>query len=235
LLRTDLTNGELEELADLINIRCGMASRLRKPSRLDAVRVLELLGARVDFEYLVPPGETFGKTVFLNEKMVVMVVDMETGRPKLEERLFSDGTVVLECYEYESRSRGLRRHLNFTAAHEAFHYVYHRDNYIALNNMPQAERHSVEKILERQADYGAGALLMPKQAITKLANRYLEKDSQGAVKCSEANLRAVRKIAGRFNVNPKAVAMRLYQLGISQEFLHVDKPLPAKTITWTYK
>jgi len=57
------THKQLDDLADDLNRRYD-AERLKKPSQVDVYDIVDLLGARLSFEYLSPDRTFLGATIF---------------------------------------------------------------------------------------------------------------------------------------------------------------------------
>ena len=81
-----------------------------------------------------------------------------------------------------------------------------------------AERHlSAEQKAERLADYFAGCVLMPKRWLKSMW---------------ATETQSVEKLAARFEVTPRAMSVRLSQLGLTEPVRRCDNP-PSSYRPWS--
>ena len=105
---------------------------------------------------------------------------------------------------------------NFTLAHEIGHHVLHRDIYLAARDDQPCEilcREMGEKpLIEYQADRFAAALLMPAEAVIRVAQEhpFRRVTSPGGLRAKAAK---VIQLGGFTNVSNTAMANRLIDLG----------------------
>jgi Zn-dependent peptidase ImmA (M78 family) len=229
-----LTYGALEEFAEAI-VRDAAPECLNTPRPIDAEGFIEFyLGMTVEYRHVCGDRRILGLTAFNDG--VVPITDEQMGAPDLI--AVKAGTVIIDSSL--SAKRNLPR-LRFTAMHEAAHWLLHRkafaeDNpfgtpgvyenqYIAAKegrvdySRSQMERNDSERI-ERQADFLASAILMPRPAM-RVAFRdyfsfYNEKPHRiirGVTPMDDCHAEQLPVyVAGLFNVSNCAALIRLEKL-----------------------
>ena len=219
-----------------------MPEVLLAPCPIDAARFVEFyLGLEIVFKRLSYDREVLGMTAF--NAGYVQIRDDITGMP--DAMLVDAGTVIIEPTLTQKRNRARMR---FSLTHEGVHWLIHRpafakDNpfgsvgkfenqYLAAKegridySRSQKERNDYERI-ERQADFLASAILMPKTTL-RMAYRnffrfYGERPRRiirGANMLDDCYAKQLPEyVAQVFDVSKRAALIRLEKLGAI-----VDKP-----------
>jgi len=174
-----ITYAALDEYAEAV-IRDALPYALAAPTPIDVERFIEFyLGLSVEFKSVSYDRKVLGMTAF-NAGTVYVICEKTGRRIPIE---VDEGTVFVEPLLTEKRNAARRR---FTIMHEGAHWLIHRpafaednpfgtpgmyDNqYLAAKegridySRCQKERTDSERI-ERQADFLASALLMPKTTL----------------------------------------------------------------------
>jgi Zn-dependent peptidase ImmA (M78 family) len=174
-----ITYGALDDYAEAL-VRDAMPERLTVPGAMDVEKFIEYyLGLSVEFRRICYDRQILGMTAFNDG--CIQVANEITGFP--EPLPVRAGTVVLDTSL--SLKRNLPR-LRFTVMHEGSHWLLHRkafsdenafgnpgqfeNQYLAAKegridySRSQKERTDIERI-ERQADFLASAVLMPRPAL----------------------------------------------------------------------
>jgi Zn-dependent peptidase ImmA (M78 family) len=229
-----ITYGALEEYAEAL-VRDAMPERLNAPGPIDVEAFVEFyLGLSVEFRRICYDRQVLGMTAF-NDGLI-QVMDEETGRP--EPMPIRAGTVVIDSSL--SAKRNVAR-LRFTAMHEGAHWLLHRkafapnnpfgsvgvyeNQYLAAKegridySRKQTERTDSER-MERQADFLASAVLMPRpalrQAYRDFFGYYGEKPHRivrGANPMDDCFAAGLPEYAAKvFNVSKRAALIRLEKL-----------------------
>jgi Zn-dependent peptidase ImmA (M78 family) len=117
----------------------------------------------------------------------------------------SDGSVVIavNSAQHENRQR-------FTIAHEIGHFLLHKGTQIHFDddfrvNYRKADTTGMATVDEMEANWFAAALLMPEN--------FLRKDWLRLRLENHAALGAIQSLAVRYKVSPKAMELRLVNLG----------------------
>ena len=236
-----ITNDALDEYAEAV-IRDAVPEALTAPCALDAAWFVEFyLGLDVIYKRLRNDRKILAMTAF--NAGPVQIFDEETGEP--DAIYVRKGTVIIE--PSLALARNIHRH-RFTYMHEGAHWLIHRkafavDNpcgsvgkfenpYLAAKegridySRKQSECTDSERI-ERQADFLASALLMPKptlrMAYRKFFSFYDEKPRRVIRgKSTLDNCWAIQLpqyVSKIYNVSPRAALIRLEKLGAI-----VDRP-----------
>ena len=109
---------------------------------------------------------------------------------------------------------------SFTLAHEVGHHVLHKAIFEFANNDTMVCREDANKpIEERQADYFAGALLMPEEQIRQLYKELELPQRRYTGRAMKAVARKMMTAGGYSNVSNQAMIVRLRQLGLTKETL----------------
>ena len=107
---------------------------------------------------------------------------------------------------------------SFTLAHEVGHHVLHKAIFESANNDTMVCREDANKPTEeRQADYFAGALLMPEEQIRQLYKELELPQRWYTGRAMKAVARKVMTAGGFSNVSNQAMTVRLRQLGLTKE------------------
>ena len=107
---------------------------------------------------------------------------------------------------------------SFTLAHEVGHHVLHKAIFEAAQNKQMVCREDGNKpIEERQADYFAGALLMPEDQVKQLYEDLKLPKRHHSGRAMKAVARKVMTAGGFSNVSNQAMIVRLGQLGLTKE------------------
>ena len=220
-----ITNDALELYAEDI-IRDFKPDLLKYPQSIEVDNFLEFyLGLQVEYKRLTRENRLLGMTIF--DDGIIQVFNEYTG--KAEFLRVSEGTVLIDISLTSKRNENRRR---FTCMHEGSHWLLHRhsfpkdkwnNEYMVSrkiqtdNSMSRRERESIRR-MERQADYLAAAILIPKTTLRMLFRDF----------CKEWDIIPPRKIirgdgglafmlaeltAERYGVSHKAATIRLEKLG----------------------
>lgn len=229
-----ITYDALDAYAESV-IRDAMPESLLAPTAIDVERFVEFyLGLQIEFKRLSYDHQILGMTAF--NAGLVQIIDEASG--KTEAMYVEAGTVIIEPILTVERNAARRR---FTYMHESSHWLIHRkafaeDNpygsvgkfenqYLAAKegridySRDQRERNDSER-MERQADFLASALLMPKSTL-RMAFRdffsYYGKKPRKIIRgittfddCLAIQLPGY--IAKTFNVSKRAALIRLEKL-----------------------
>lgn len=215
------SNSQIEELAENLNRKYD-PTRLTQPSKVDVYDIVDLLGARLSFEYLSPDRTYLGATIFRDGSLYVW-----PGNPYYQgmmptEKLFYGGTIIIDRDLNESTSEQDDYAENFTVMHECFHFSRHQASFKHAGHMSrsfsgygqrQEDKKSAIFWIEHQANYGAAAFLMPKVAVEYAARSIL--NYRGHPLPFSYDLKKDIKELGRlFGVNYTPMLYRLQTLGI---------------------
>jgi len=231
----NITYDALDDYADNV-IRDAMPNALNTPTAIDAAWFVEFyLGLDIIYQRLSYDRQILGMTAF--NTGFVQTLNESTGKP--EPMYVNEGTVIIE--PSLTHKRNTHRH-RFTYMHEGAHWLIHRpafskdnpygsigkfDNqYLAAKegridySRSQSERNDSERI-ERQADFLAAALLMPKTPL-RMAYRDFFKfygDKPRRIVRGVNSLdngyatQLPEYISKIFNVSKRAALIRLEKLG----------------------
>ena len=217
----DYSHSELETMANKLNYRYD-PERLTKPKRVDVYDIVDMLGARIAFEYLSPDSSYLGATLFKSGLIYVW-----PGNPYVEgmhptKKYFCAGTIIIDRELSERKSENDEFTENFTVMHECFHYdkhqayfkdAVHMSKSFTSYSQEKADKNSATYKIERQADYSAAAFLMPRYAVITAARYYL--GYNGRKLCFCYDIKPKIKEAGRmFGVNYSPMCYRLQEIGI---------------------
>jgi Zn-dependent peptidase ImmA (M78 family) len=229
-----ITYDALDQYAEAV-IRDAQPSALDAPVPIDVEKFIEFyLGLAIEFKSVSYDRQILGMTAF-NDGTIYVISEQTGKRVPIQ---VSGGTVFVEPLLTEKRNAARRR---FTVMHEGAHWLIHRpafaednpfgtpgmyDNqYLAAKegridySRCQKERNDHERI-ERQADFLASALLMPKStlrmAFVEFFKFYGEKPRalvRGKDNMDE-NLAEMlpEYVAKQFNVSKRAALIRLEKL-----------------------
>lgn len=208
---------------------------LTNPQPVDVERFLELyLGLNIDYQYLSNDGRYLGMMVF-NDTDKVIVYDPERN---VADYIHADArTVLIDTRLLEDNQEHRYR---YTVVHECGHDIFHSGYYsynpnqmslfgnAPADNPPMVQCRSVcqsfgtkkswtdEEWMEWQSNFFASVILMPKEAVKKVAGKPIVED-----KMSLAAYSMITKVARTFNVSPEAAKYRLEELGcLRQGMIH---------------
>ena len=217
----DYSFTQLEALADELNKRYD-AERLTKPKQVDVYDIVDMLGARLAFEYLSPDRTYLGATLFQPGKLYVWPGNPYEPGMMPTEKFFYGGTIIIDRDLNESKTEQDHFAENFTVMHECFHFDKHQESFKNSGHMSksfdgygrkQADKSTDLYKIERQANYSAAAFLMPREATTAAAKELLHYD--GSVLGFGFDIKPKIKEMGRlFGVNYSPMTYRLQEIGI---------------------
>ena len=229
-----LSKAEIENIAE----RCLLdycPEVLETPQPIDEDRFLtEYLGLIQDFKYLSHCGLYLGMIVFEDSNNII-IYDEYTNRAEYISA--KSGTVIIDSSLLEE---GQECRYRFTSMHEAGHWILHRKKFMRdinqvsfFHNIEYANiqcrtasierkfdynfRWDDESTMEWQANYFAGAILMPRSMVFKLCDDEELKDYLTFMSFgnkNEYNTLLIKRVSEIFNVSKKAAEVRLCYLGI---------------------
>ena len=215
------SHAQLEELADNLNRRYD-AERLKRPARIDVYDVVDLLGARLAFEYLSPDRTYLGATIFRNGSLYVWPGNPYVKNMTPKEKLFYGGTIIIDRDLNESTKEQDRFSENFTVIHECFHYAKHQSSFRQSGHMSrsfsdygkkQVDKKDALFWIEHQANYSAAAFLMPRNAVEYGARHLLH--YRGKPLPFGFDIKDdIKELGNRFGVNYSPIVYRLQTLNI---------------------
>ena len=227
-----LTYDALDEYAELV-VTKAVPRNLSQPTPLDVDAFLEFyLNLPVVFQRLSHGGRVLGLTAF--DTGYIEVVDEENNQPKALR--VKAGTVLIDNSLLNDPKSETR--LRFTLMHEAAHWLLHQQafsvesrsfhgaTYLAAKEgkadySPSKREKSDAERMERQADFLAAALLMPRPALRTACKAYWSYYKQPPMRIERGrdawhNSHAVqftKYIADQFHVSRAAAKIRLEKLG----------------------
>lgn len=215
------SNEQLEQFAEDLNRRYD-ADRLKEPSQVDVYDIVDLLGARLSFEYLSPDRTYLGATIFRPGYLYVW-----PGNPYVEgmmpiKKLFYGGTIIIDRDLNESDKEQDHFSENFTVMHECFHFDKHQASFKHSGHMSrsfsgygqrQTDTRDALYWIEHQANYSAAAFLMPREAV-KNGARHLLHYRDSPLPFSYGITDDIKELGYRFGVNYSPMVYRLQTLGI---------------------
>lgn len=221
------THKQLDDLADDLNRRYD-SGRLKKPSQVDVYDIVDLLGARLAFEYLSPDRTFLGATIFRDG-----VLDVWPGNPYKKgmiptAKLFYGGTIIIDRDLNESNSEQDNYSENFTVMHECFHFDKHQSSFKHSGHMSrsfteygqkQTNRKDALFWIEHQANYAAAAFLMPREAVKDGARRLLHYRDH-PIPFVYGIKDDIKELGRQFGVNYSPMVFRLQALGILESEFH---------------
>ena len=219
---------QIQALADDLNKRYN-PNRLTKAMPVDVFDIVDLLGARLAFEYLSPDRSYLGATTFADGTLWIWPGNPFTSEMRPERKFFKKGTIIIDADLDSGNTQQDRFTENYTVIHECFHFSKHEpcfrhqahlsknaDDYRRGQNQPNSALYNIE----RQANYAAAAFLMPREAIT---NAFRERcTGEPFPFCYEVKP-FIKEIGELFGVNYTPVVYRLQELGLLD--LHFDSQI----------
>lgn len=229
-----ITYDALDQYAEAV-IRDALPDALNAPTPIDVERFIEFyLGLQVEFKSVSYDRKILGMTAF-NNGTVYVISEIDGKRVPIN---VDEGTVFIEPLLTQKRNTARRR---FTVMHEGAHWLIHRPAFSADNpfgtpgmydnqylaakegridySRCQKERTDHERI-ERQADFLASALLMPKSTLRMAFKdffRFYDENPRAIVRGKNAMDDGFAEllpeyVAGQFNVSKRAALIRLEKL-----------------------
>lgn len=221
MIYPDYSLTQLEEMADELNRRYD-AKRLTEPGTVDVYDIVDMLGARLSFDYLTPDRTYLGATVFHTGTLYVWPGNPFKDGMLPMEKIFYGGTIIIDRDLNESSTEEDHFRENFTVMHECFHFDKHKAPFKHSGHMSrsfdsygrnQVDRRSAIYHLERQANYASAAFLMPRIAMLNAARELL--GYTGSKIIADENMgEKIKKIGHLFGVNFSPTLYRLKGLGI---------------------
>lgn len=184
--------------------------------------VVDLLGARLAFEYLSPDRTYLGATIFRNGSLYVWPGNPYVKNMMPKEKLFYGGTIIIDRDLSESTKEQDRFSENFTVIHECFHYAKHQSSFRQSGHMSrsfsdygkkQVDKKDALFWIEHQANYSAAAFLMPRNAVEYGARHLLH--YRGKPLPFGFDIKDdIKELGNRFGVNYSPIVYRLQTLNI---------------------
>lgn len=209
---------------------------LTNPQPVDVERFLEMyLGLNIDYQFLSNDGRYLGMMVF-NDTDKVIIYNPER---READYIHADARTVLIDNRLLEDNQAHR--YRYTIGHECGHDIFHSGFYsynpnqlsffgsTSADNPPMVQCRSVcqsfgtrkswtdEEWMEWQSNYFSSVLLMPKEAVKKVAGKPIIEE-----KFSLAAFSMVSKVARTFNVSPEAAKYRLEAVGCLRQGLVHD-------------
>lgn len=216
---------ELDKYAERV-IADAVPQSLNQPMPIDADAFLEFyLGLQVEYKKLCNDGKVLGLTAF--NSGYIGVIDETTNNPI--PMYVQAGTVVIDVSLLNDRNDA---RLRFTLMHEASHWLIHQRVFSMGNStlnvaqggtmnysLIQNRNNDIER-MERQADFLASALLMPRPTLRVAYQAYFGyfglhpiQIVRGTNSWHDDHARALPKyISKQFNVSKQAAMIRLEKL-----------------------
>jgi len=214
---------QLEAMADELNKRYD-ERRLREPLQVDVYDIIDLLGARIAFEYLSPDRTYLGATLFRPGTLYVWPGNPYVSGMMPKEKLFYGGTILIDRDLNESAEEQDRLMENFTVMHECFHFAKHQSEFKHVAHMSgsfseygqkQLDKKSALYHIERQANYAASAFLMPREVVRNAAREMLGYQST-PVPFGYGVKTTIKEMGRLFGVNYSPMSFRLQEIGVLQ-------------------
>lgn len=213
---------QLETFADDLNRRYD-ATRLTTPKQADVYDIVDLLGARIAFEYLSPDRTYLGATLFRPGTLYVWPGNPFVAGMMPELKYFRDGTIIIDRDLNEGISEQDRFTENFTVMHECFHFDKHQKSFRHAGHLSrsfsgyeqnQNDKGSALYHIERQANYAAAAFLMPREAVKIAAKEILHYDGRHRLAFCYDIKPKIKAVGRLFGVNYSPMTYRLQELEI---------------------
>ena len=213
---------QLEAFADDLNNRYD-ASRLTTPKQVDVYDIVDLLGARLAFEYLSPDRTYLGATLFHNGTLWIWPNNPYVDGMMPTQKYFHEGTIIIDRDLNESSSEQDKFTENYTVIHECFHFDKHQKSFRHAGHMSksfsgyekvQNDKKSALYHIERQANYAAAVFLMPREAVKIAAKEILNYDGQHRLAFGYDIKPKIKEVGRLFGVNYSPMCYRLQELDI---------------------
>ena len=202
---------------------------LINPQPVDIERFLELyLGLKIDYQFLSNDGRYLGMMVF-NDTDKVIIYNPEKNEA---DYIHADARTVL--IDNRLLEENQEHRYRYTVGHECGHDIFHsgfysyNPNQISLFDNSRADDPAMVQCrvvgqssfgaqkfwtdaerMEWHSNYFSSVMLMPKEAVKKVAGKPIEKKSG----LNLAAYAMIQRVAQQFNVSPEAAQYRLEELG----------------------
>ena len=221
----DYSYDQLEAFADELNKRYN-PKRLIAAEQVDVFDIVDMLGARLAFDYLTPDRSCLGATTFKDGSLWIWPGDPYTKGMLPEKKFYRARTIIIDTDLDSSKTEQDRFIENHTVMHECFHFDKHQASFKhngahltkagALNYSQQTyDRKSAIYKIERQADYAAAAFLMPRQAVK---NTFYEifhaRPGDPPSPFGYSTKPKIKEMGRLFGVNQTPMEFRLKDLGL---------------------
>ena len=218
------SHAQIETMANELNKRYD-SNRLKIPKAVDVYDIVDMLDARIAFEYLSPDRTYLGATLFRDGAIYVWPGNPFKKGMMPEEKLFYGGTIIIDRDINESHLEQDHFVENYTVMHECFHFDKHQEYFnhsghfsksMSERNRGLLNKSSALYKIERQADYAAAAFLMPRDATYKAARDmlgYRGKTLDFGYRIKDD----IKEIGKMFGVNYSPMLYRLQELKIVEE------------------
>lgn len=234
-----LSKQRLEEFADIHTHWFTEANGTKDPKFSAWEFATEYLRKKVSYEWLSNDGSILGASSFV-DNTPIPVYNPETD--KVRRQAMGKGTILLD-WRLDSTEEMQAKRARFTLMHECAHHLLHQAYYsrLALSEDGAKVAYSVqrneatrisfsgnetpwsdEQWLEWQANYLAGALLMPTDRLnsmlrdTCLLEEYRLQSRSARTEIGAFDFLAMR-LAGEFGVNRPTARIRLEQSGFQRQ------------------
>lgn len=213
---------QLEAFADELNKRYDN-TRLTTPKQVDVYDIVDLLGARLAFEYLSPDRTYLGATIFREGALWVWPGNPFTPDMKPTLKCFHNGTIIIDRDLNEGKTEQDRFAENYTVIHECFHFDKHQKCFRHAGHMSkslsgyekdQCDKNSALYHIERQANYAAAAFLMPREAVIAAAKEVLHYNGEHRLAFCYDVKPLIKEVGRMFGVNYSPMTYRLQELNI---------------------
>jgi len=242
-----LSKQRLEEIADTHTQAFARFDGKDEPKFSVWKFAVHYLGKKVRYEWLSNTGVYLGLSVF-SDHTPVLIYNPETQKVSLQK--IEKDTILLDR-TLDVTFPGSTSKPRFTLMHECAHHILHRDYFLCLNQegnncgvayslqkrkdipgdeIKQPDVWTEEDWLEWQADFLAGALLMPRHRVRRfMEESILFPEYQDSVRAKQPEEVAyeilVSRLAGVFKVSPTTARIRLEHTGFQRlPNLSVKKP-----------
>ena len=222
LIYHNYSSAQLEAFADDLNRRYD-AARLITPKQVDVYDIVDMLGARLAFEYLSPDRTYLGATIFQPGTLRIWPGNPYVDGMMPTQKYFHGGTIIIDRDLNESTAEQDRFTENYTVIHECFHFDKHQKSFRHAGHMSksfsgyekdQSNKNSALYHIERQANYAAAAFLMPREAVKIAAKEVLHYDGQRRLAFCYDIKPKIKEVGRLFGVNYSPMSYRLQELDI---------------------
>lgn len=216
----DYSPSQLEAFADDLNRKYDV-TRLTMSKQVDVYDIVDLLGARLAFEYLSPDRTYLGATLFRSGALWVWPGNPYVAGMMPKKKCFQAGTIIIDRDLNESKEEQDHLAENFTVMHECFHFAKHQSEFKHVAHISksfseygqkQADKSSALYRIERQANYAASAFLMPREAVKNAAREMLGYRDM-PVPFGYGVKDTIKKMGRIFGVNYSPMSFRLQEIG----------------------
>ena len=223
------TYEELEKLAENINKKY-FPDRLTALVPLDPYDLLEALGCEVEWKYISPDDSILGITFFDDGVWYIWPDGAFKEGDECVSEFFPRGTIVVNQCLTETRKKTARASEGFVIVHECAHWIKDQDYFrnqseVGISQICKKNDFTSTfwnsgmgelQIIERQTNYLAAAILMPRSVIVPeffKSMRYKNIPSK-PLKLKEFMKSHINTLAKKFGVNYNPLLYRLQDLGV---------------------